>query len=161
MVVILRYLLQGLSPHHQLTSIFPGVSGSYDSYLSGTKWLVMSTCVTPQPGHPSYVDYRMCGLSAAGSCAPPAFLRSIRIYMSAPLVIQQISPLFFAQNNPLCTYRYSERWCSSYTFAWTNDANGAGVVVGNGLTYTATEIGIYSLSFTIKIIRLALHLLQM
>lgn len=53
-------------------SVFPGATGSYNSYLSCSTGCT-STVVTGQPSAPAYVDYQVCG-TAIGNCASLSLL---------------------------------------------------------------------------------------
>jgi len=128
-------------------SIFPGATGTYNSYLSCTS-ACSSTIVTSQPGHPPYVDYQVCGATIA---IPPCvsagtFCDTIRVYMSTPLLnTVNPSPASFCLNNPSVLLTGTVNGgIPPYTYAWTNAANGGGTVVGTGLTYVSTAIGTYS-----------------
>ncbi|MFY9310410.1 MAG: hypothetical protein WAQ28_15295 [Bacteroidia bacterium] len=128
------------------TSIFPGATGAYNSYLNCTSACTLAT-VTPASGHPPYVDYKVCGTPAAGVCAYPGqFCDTIRVYMSDP-ILNTITPnpASFCVNNPTITLTGNVNGgVAPYTYAWTNAANGGGTVVGNAISYTATATGTYS-----------------
>src|SRR5262245_9285993 len=58
--------VSGLSPASiSWTSIYPGAQGAYNSYLSCTS-ACATTNVTPLPGSPSYIDYKVSGLRICG-----------------------------------------------------------------------------------------------
>ena len=130
------------------TSIFPGSSGAYNSYLSCTSGCETTT-VTAQSGAPAYVDYVVCGQPLAGACASSAlFCDTIRIHFSPPIINTiNPNPAAFCANNPsgVVLTGNVNGGVPPYTFAWTNGSNGSGTVVGSGLTYTATLGGNYSL----------------
>ena len=71
------------------TSVYPGAQGAYDSYLSCTSGCTL-TNVTPLPGSPSYIDYKVSGLRLCG----PVVNDTIRVF-TKPQIAVAISP-----NNP-------------------------------------------------------------
>lgn len=129
------------------TSIYPGATGAYNSYLSCTSGCTTTT-VTAQTGHPAYVDYRVCGntIAVPPCVSPGTYCDTIRVYMSTPLLnTVNPNPAIFCANNPSVLLTGTVNGgVPAYTYAWTNAANGAGTVVGTGLAYTATATGNYS-----------------
>ena len=128
-------------------SIYPGATGAYNSYLSCAT-ACSNTVVTSQPGHPPYVDYRVCGTTlGVPPCLPAGtFCDTIRVYMSTPVLnVVNPNPASFCANNPSVLLTGTVNGgIPPYTYAWTNGPNGTGTVVGTGVTYTATAVGNYS-----------------
>jgi gliding motility-associated-like protein len=129
------------------TSIAPGPTGTYNSYLSCTS-ACDSTTVTGQPGAPAYVDYMVCGMPTAGACVSSGlYCDTIRIYFSPPILnVINPNPATFCANNTsgILLTGTVNGGVPPYTYAWTSGANGTGTVVGTGLSYTATTGGNYS-----------------
>ncbi|MGZ3943186.1 MAG: SprB repeat-containing protein, partial [Bacteroidia bacterium] len=128
------------------TSVGPGATGQYNSYLSCT-----SACdtvhVTPLPGAPPYVDYMVCGTPAAGACIPTTvFCDTVRVYI-APQLIATVTPnpaSYCSNQSGILLNGTPSGGAPTYTCTWTNGANGTGSVVANGNSYTATSPGNYS-----------------
>ncbi|MES2565888.1 MAG: PKD domain-containing protein [Bacteroidota bacterium] len=130
------------------TSVYPGVQGAYNSYLSCTTGCTATT-VSGQPSAPAYVDYMVCGQPAAGACVSSGlFCDTVRIHFSSP-IINTITPnpAIFCANNPagIVLTGNVNGGVPPYTYAWTNGLNGSGAIVGTALNYTATSGGNYSL----------------
>ena len=127
-------------------SIYPGLTGAYNSYLSCTS-ACDSTVVTGNASSPPYVDFQVCGTPTAGVCvAPGLFCDTIRVYFTPPIInVVNPNPAEFCSNTSgvLLTGTVSGG-LPPFTYAWTNGANGTGTVVGTGITYTATTAGTYS-----------------
>lgn len=116
------------------TSVYPGTAGQYNSYLSCTSGCT-STTVTPQPGAPPYIDYRVSGsTSCAGVRAD-----TIRVYTTAPLTVD-VSP-----NNPaICSGASTPLTATPsggnapYTYTWSSGQTTAGITASSVGTYTVT-----------------------
>lgn len=129
-------------------SVYPGVSGAYNSYLSCTTGCSVTT-VTGNAAAPPYVDYVVCGQPTAGACVSSGlFCDTIRIHFSPPInnTINP-NPAVFCSNNPsgVVLNGVINGGQPPYTFAWTNGSNGTGTVVGTSQNYTTTTGGNYSL----------------
>ena len=116
------------------TSIFPGAQGAYDSYLNCTSGCT-SANVTPLPGSPSYIDYKVSGLRLCG----PLVSDTIRVY-TKPQIAVAISP-----NNPsVCADGSTNVTLTAsasggdapYSFSWSNGQSGQSITVNSGGTYT-------------------------
>ena len=116
------------------TSIFPGAQGAYDSYLSCTS-ACTSANVTPLPGSPSYIDYKVNGLRLCG----PLVSDTIRVY-TKPQIAVAISP-----NNPsVCADGSTNVTLTAsasggdapYSFSWSNGQSGQSLNVNSGGTYS-------------------------
>jgi PKD repeat protein len=128
------------------TSVFPGATGQYNSYLSCTSACDTVT-VTPQPGAPPYIDYMVCGQPVAGVCASTSlFCDTVRVYITPQLTATVTpNPASFCSNLPgILLNGTPGGGAPTYTCTWTNGANGTGSVVANGNSYTATSAGVYS-----------------
>lgn len=128
------------------TSIYPGPTGAYNSYLSCTN-ACDSTVVTGTPTSPPYVDYVVCGTPVAGACVSAGlFCDTIRITFSPP-ILNPVNPnpaIFCANAGGILLTGTVAGGIAPYTYAWTSGAGGTGAVVGTGLTYYATAGGSYS-----------------
>ncbi len=130
------------------TSVYPGVPGAYNSYLSCTSGCD-TTYATPQPGAPAYVDFLVCGQPSTGACTPPGdFCDTIRIQFY-PEINNMISPnpaSFCANTSGILLDGIVNGGLPPYQYTWTNGANGTGSTVGNLQDYFATASGTYSLT---------------
>ncbi|MDF2436931.1 MAG: hypothetical protein K0Q95_1307 [Bacteroidota bacterium] len=128
------------------TSVYPGATGAYNSYLSCTTGCD-STVVTGTATAPPYVDYVVCGTPVAGACISAGlFCDTIRIHFSPP-ILNPVNPnpaVFCANAGGILLTGTVNGGAPPYTYAWTNGPNGGGTVVATGLTYTATTGGTYS-----------------
>lgn len=128
------------------TSVYPGATGAYNSYLSCTTGCD-STIVTGNASSPPYVDYVVCGMPVAGACVSSGlFCDTIRITFSPP-ILNPVNPnpaIFCANATGILLTGTVAGGVPPYTYAWTNGTGGSGTVVGTGLTYTATAAGNYS-----------------
>jgi large repetitive protein len=128
------------------TSVYPGATGAYNSYLSCTS-ACDSTVVTGNATSPPYVDYVVCGTPVAGACVSAGlFCDTIRIHFSPP-ILNPVTPnpaIFCANTGGILLTGTVNGGVPPYTYAWTNGAGGTGTVVGTGTTYYATTGGTYS-----------------
>lgn len=128
-------------------SVYPGVKGAYNSYLSCTIGCD-STTVTGTPGAPPYVDYEVCGTPLGGACVSSgSWCDVVRVYFSPPIVNSvNPNPASFCANNPsgVALTGSVSGGAPPYTYKWTDRSNGFGTTVSTSLTYTATAAGPYS-----------------
>lgn len=138
------------------TSISPGATGQYNNYLnnlantqpgvSGTTYTGQTTVVvTPQPGYPPVIQYRVCG-TVIGSCSASTFCDTVSV---------SIFPTLFAQINPanpsICFGSPGTTLTAvpiggtaPYTYLWTGpSSNGA-----TTSTILASVPGLYTLTIT-------------
>jgi gliding motility-associated-like protein len=118
------------------TSVYPGGQGAYDSYLSCTSGCTL-TNVTPLPGSPSYIDYKVSGFRLCG----PLVSDTIRVF-TKPQIAVAISP-----NNPsVCADGSTNITLNAsasggdapYTFSWSNGQSGPSISTNSGGTYTVS-----------------------
>jgi len=120
------------------TSIYPGQQGAYDSYLSCTTGCT-STSVTPQPGGPAYIDYKVSGNRLCG----PVVSDTIRVYTKP-----QIAVAITTTNSAVCAGGTTNATLTAaatggdapYTYVWNTGQTGQSITVNSG--------GIYSVSVT-------------
>lgn len=126
------------------TSIAPGTQGQYNGYLNCTTGCD-TVKVTPLPGYPAYVDYKVCGSPLGGVCAAAnGFCDTVRVYFVPPIA-NSISPnpaSYCANNQGVMLSAVINGGAPPYTYIWKNSA---GIVVGNNSTYTAMSPGSYFL----------------
>jgi gliding motility-associated-like protein len=138
------------------TSISPGTTGQYNNYLnnlagsqpgvSGTTYTGQTTVVvTPQPGFPPVIQYRVCG-NVVGGCSSATFCDTVSV---------SIFPNLFAQINPanpsICFGSAGTTLTAvpiggtaPYTYLWNGpSANGA-----TTSSIFATVPGVYTLSIS-------------
>ncbi len=114
------------------TSVFPGVPGAYNSYLSCT-----SGCTTPSVtssgAAPPYVDYMVCG-QAAANCNTAIICDTIRVNFNPTLAVS-IMPanptICFGQTSTTLTAQGSGG-TSPYSFLWNNVTPTQTISVGAG-----------------------------
>jgi gliding motility-associated-like protein len=117
------------------TSIYPSTVGRYNNYLSCTTGCANVT-VTPQPGFPPYVDYRVCGTSTNG-CVSSPFCDTVRVFLYPKLTSYLFPPM------PTYCFLDSGLYVSSgpvggappYKYLWSNGATTSKTFVSAG-TYT-------------------------
>ncbi|MEW6468764.1 MAG: gliding motility-associated C-terminal domain-containing protein [Bacteroidota bacterium] len=124
------------------TSVYPGPTGQYNSYLSCTTNCT-NPVFTPLTGAPPYIDYKICGLPTADECGFVYVCDTIRIYTVAPLAgTVNPSPAQFCAGGPgvLLTANASGG-DGNYLFTWRDQSN---VIVGTGTSYLASAAGIFT-----------------
>jgi len=120
------------------TSIYPGQQGAYDSYLSCTT-ACTTTNVTPQPGGPAYIDYKVSGNRLCG----PVVSDTIRVYTKP-----QIAVAITSTNAAVCAGGTTNATLTAtaaggdapYTYQWNTGQMGQSITVNSG--------GVYSVSVT-------------
>ncbi|MBI3136138.1 MAG: HYR domain-containing protein [Bacteroidetes bacterium] len=118
-----------------INSIYPGVAGQYNSYLSCTN------CSTPDfspgLGSPAYIDYQICGTPIASACGYVYTCDTVRLY-AFPTLNGSVTPnpASFCNGGPGVTLTASASGGNSvYSYIWYNSSS---VQVGTGTTYNAT-----------------------
>ncbi|MES2798567.1 MAG: hypothetical protein V4638_01005, partial [Bacteroidota bacterium] len=138
------------------SSISPGTPGQYNNYLnnlagsqpgvSGVAYTGQTTViVTPQPGFPSVIQYRVCG-TVIGACSAASFCDTVSVSIF-PDLAAQINPLnpsicFGAPGTTLTAVPIGGT--APYTYLWSGPSQ-------NGATTSsifATTPGVYNLSIT-------------
>jgi len=80
-----KLIVNGLNePSILWNSVFPGATGTYNSYLSCTAACDTST-VTPLAGAPAFIDYQACG--TATGCSVGTYCDTQRVYISPALTV--------------------------------------------------------------------------
>lgn len=119
-------------PSMTWTSIFPGATGAYDSYLDNTNG-TDTVNVTAQINAPAYVDYLVCGTDIGG-CNPLPFCDTIRVNFVQPVTVS-VSPsaqhLCFGVLNTSVTAAASGG-TAPYFYSWSNGALTNSIQVGAG-----------------------------
>ncbi len=126
------------------TSIAPGVTGQYNNYLACTTGCD-TVKVTPLPGYPAFVDYKVCGTPLGGACSTgSSYCDTVRVYFVPPIANSITpNPASYCVNNPgVLLNAVINGGSQPYTFIWKNPS---GIVVGTDSTYVATSPGSYVL----------------
>ncbi|KAA8479949.1 gliding motility-associated-like protein [Arcticibacter tournemirensis] len=132
--------VNGLQPANiTWTSIYPGVQGQYNSYLSCTSGCP-ATYVTPMPGAPAYIDYQVSGPGAA--CAGTK-TDTIRVYTSPPLTVA-IDPA----NPAICSDGSGSTVLTAvttggippFTYTWSDGQNTPSITVNAAGSYSVTVL---------------------
>ncbi|MBI2967726.1 MAG: gliding motility-associated C-terminal domain-containing protein [Bacteroidetes bacterium] len=127
------------------TSVFPGITGTYNNYLNCTVGC-SSVTVTPLASAPSFVDYKVCGQSIAPSCLPdPSFCDTIRVYINPPLSVT-VSPdpaVYCNTSGGILLTGTVSGGDGNYSYQWI-DQNGN--IVGSSSSYYASTPGTYILT---------------
>lgn len=119
------------------TSVYPGAAGAYNSYLDCAAGCD-SVNVTPQPGFPSYVDYRVCGLPAGG-CTSTMTCSIIRVNYNPTLAntFDPPQPTVCYGSAGITVTAIPSGGTPPYTYAWNTGATSASAFLQPG-TYTVT-----------------------
>ncbi len=126
-------------------SIYPGVSGQYNPYLSCSSGCD-TTIVTPVVGAPAYVDYQVCGMPLAGSCVSASTVcDTVRVYFLPPINVSVLpSPaIFCASDSGVLLTSSVTGGMGNYIYSWKNPS---GIEVGTDSTYFATSDGNFTLT---------------
>ncbi len=119
-------------PSMTWTSIFPGPTGSYDSYLDCTAGCD-SVNVTAPANPPAFVDYLVCG-NDIGSCNPLPFCDTIRVTFIDPVTVS-VSPnvqhLCFDASNITVTAT-AAGGSAPYSYLWNTGAITSSISAGTG-----------------------------
>jgi gliding motility-associated-like protein len=126
------------------TSVYPGTTGQYDSYLSCTNCL--SPSFTPIDGAPAYIDYKICGFPEASTCGLNfTVCDTVRIFINSRLTgTVSPSPALFCATSPgsgVTLTATPAGGTNSYTYIWRNSSLD---IVGNAKTYFANAQGNYT-----------------
>lgn len=117
------------------TSVFPGITGQYDNYLSCTSGC-SSTQVQAQAGYPPFVDYLICGAPIA-QCNFQTICDTVRVTFNPTLYVNilPVNPtVCFGQSNTTITATGSGG-TPPYNYQWNTGALTSSITVGAG-TYS-------------------------
>jgi len=116
------------------TSIYPGATGTYNSYLSQTSGSSTVT-VTPQAGSPAYIDYKVSGNE--NTACSSAKSDTVRVYTYPPLTVALASsaPVICSGSTVVLTATASGG-DPAYTYLWSTGATTPSISVTTGGTYT-------------------------
>jgi len=124
------------------TSVFPGTTGQYNSYLSCTSGCI-SAVYTPATDAPPFVDYKICGTPIANECGYLAVCDTVRIY-NEPVLEGTITPnpgAFCAGSGGITLTANAVGGLPPYTYTWKDPLNNT---VSTSYTCQATMSGTYS-----------------
>src|SRR5258706_1712564 len=134
-------------------SIFPGVPGQYNSFLSAPFAHLpdssTSVRVTPTGTPPAFVDYRVCGNAVASNCPglSSTFCDTVRVYFFGNLVanINPSPAKFCAAQGGITLTGSATGGVPPYTYTWRNSSN---VIVDSDSIFFANAAGTYRLFVT-------------
>jgi large repetitive protein len=126
------------------TSVYPGVEGQYNSYLSCTN--CTTSDFTPVDGAPAYIDYKICGLPLANDCGyNNTVCGTVRITINNRLTETiSPSPASFCQmgsGSGITLTANPSGGNGNYNYIWRNSSSG---IIGNSKSYFATAQGNYT-----------------
>jgi gliding motility-associated-like protein len=126
------------------TSIYPGTSGQYNSYLSCTDCI--SPSFSPLSGAPAYVDYKICGAPEANGCGLNlTYCDTVRLFIKSSLTgTVSPSPASYCQTSPssgITLTASAAGGTGTYTYIWRNSSLS---IVGNAKNYFASAQGNYT-----------------
>lgn len=116
------------------TSIYPGATGAYDSYLSQT-FGSSTVTVTPQAGSPAYIDYKVSGNE--NTACSSAKSDTVRVYTYPPLTVALASSAsVICSGNTVVLTATASGGDPAYTYLWSTGATTSSISVTTGGTYT-------------------------
>ncbi|MFM2207912.1 MAG: hypothetical protein RL213_1887, partial [Bacteroidota bacterium] len=130
----------------RITSVFPGVRGQYDSYLSCTSGCDQIV-FTAGSNAPQYVEYEVCGYPIADQCSfTNTVCTTFKVYIRPQLDITVTpNPASFCPTSPTVTLTGAVNGgLPPYTYTWYNGST----VVSSTNTYVASTVGTYTLQVT-------------
>ncbi|MDB4926385.1 hypothetical protein [Mucilaginibacter sp.] len=128
--------VNGLTPSTvSWTSIYPGATGAYDSYLSSPTSGVSTVTVTPQAGAPAYIDYKVSGSRA--TCGTAGIPIRVYTYPTLNVSITPSSPVI-CSGAPVTLTAVPTGGYPSYTYSWNTGATTSSISATTPGTYTVT-----------------------
>ncbi|HYG49355.1 MAG TPA: hypothetical protein VD905_00555, partial [Flavobacteriales bacterium] len=117
------------------TSIAPGATGDYNSYLSCTSGCT-SVTVTPDSSWPTFVDYLVCGMTLA-PCSTIIECDTVRVYYYPTLTVSIVpdTPTVCFGSTTTTITAVGGGGLPPYTFLWNTGATSSSLSVGAG-TYS-------------------------
>ncbi|MFH1320920.1 MAG: SprB repeat-containing protein [Bacteroidota bacterium] len=115
------------------TSVYPGSTGDYDSYLSCTSGCD-TVVVTAQIGFPPFVDYQVCGTPAGGCDSLLEVCDTVRIYFNTELfaeILPEIPTICFGDTSVTITAN-GIGGTPPYTYFWSTGDTTQSVNVNTG-----------------------------
>jgi gliding motility-associated-like protein len=133
-----KMYVSGLTPASVTwNSIFPGVSGQYNPYLSCLSGCD-TTYVTPAAGAPAFIDYRVCGTKAG--CSSGTVCDTIRVFTSPSLSVSitPSNPTVCFPTTTVALTATASGGVLPYSYTWTpGPVVSQSIAAGIG-TYTVT-----------------------
>ena len=121
------------------TSIYPGIIGAYDSYLSCTTGC-NTTLVTPGINPPAYVDY-MVSANSNTTCGASFRRDTVRVFFVPHIegTIDPESPIICASSGTTVTLT-AIAWSGDppYHYKWSTGPSTSSITTGTAGTYTVT-----------------------
>ncbi len=125
------------------TSIAPGASGTYDSYLSCAAGCDTTYVTAPNSGAPAFVDYLVCG-DDVGGCNVDPICDTIRVTFVPPHVLTVTPSLttICAGDPPVLLTASVAGGSGSFTYLWSTGATTPTILAGAGVhSVTVTDMG--------------------
>ena len=121
-------------PSISWTSIAPGNTGDYDSYLSCTSGCDTTFVSAPNSGAPAFVDYLVCGMDVGG-CNPSPICDTIRVNFVSPHTVD-VTPAFSeicAGDPPVLLTANVSGGTGPFTYLWSNGATTSSILATGGI----------------------------
>jgi hypothetical protein len=118
------------------TSIYPGATGAYNSYLSSTS-AVSSVTVAPPLGAPAYIDYQVSGIESTVCNMTKTNVVRVYTYAALTVALTPTTPLI-CSGSPVTLTANPTGGKSAYTYLWSNGATTASITVSTPATYTVS-----------------------
>ncbi|MBE2246411.1 MAG: SprB repeat-containing protein, partial [Candidatus Competibacteraceae bacterium] len=123
------------------SSIYPGATDDYNSYLSCTDCAIPT--YTPGPNAPNYVDYRICGNPIADECGYVAICDTVRLYNFDSLSVTVTpNPASFCSPGSVLLSSTVVGGDTPYQYTWRDPSSS---IISTSSTATATTGGTHLL----------------